>query len=245
MALLALNQITTAFGGRVVLDAVDLRIEANQRIALLGRNGKAEAAPGTFDSTSGTAAVTATNTGTGAGVDASSNAYIGVAGTSVSGMFVWPINVRWGVWGSGDEIGVVGSSPAAGGTGVMGSGKPGVYGRTFTNNGTGVRGEGDAPGSIGVFGKNNPGRRALRTKGQVQMDCARTKTVSAKSNLVTLPAGVKAGTNAAVMATVQGNPGNDAVIWRAYRADSTHIRIVFNKTPANPVSVAYWVVHTG
>jgi hypothetical protein len=25
--------------------------------------------------------------------------------------------------------------------------------------------------------------------------------------------------------------------------DSTHIRIVFNKKPANPVSVAYWVVH--
>ena len=51
--------------------------------------------------------------------------------------------------------------------------------------------------------------------------------------------------HAAIMATVQGNPGNDAVIWRAYRTDSTHIRIVFNKAPANPVSVAYWVVHTG
>lgn len=42
---------------------------------------------------------------------------------------------------------------------------------------------------------------------------------------------------------MQGNPGNDAVIQRAYRVDTRHIRIQFNKRPAKPVSVAYWVAH--
>ncbi len=70
-------------------------------------------------------------------------------------------------------------------------------------------------------------------------------SLSAGNNLVTLPTGVNAGSNAALLATIQGNPGNGAVIQRVFRVDSTHIRIVFNKAPANPVSMAYWVVHTG
>ena len=77
------------------------------------------------------------------------------------------------------------------------------------------------------------------------MDCARKKTLSAKDNLVTLPAGTQAGTNAIVLATVQGAPGNEAMVRRAFRVDSTHIRIQFDKKPANPTAVGYWVIHTG
>jgi hypothetical protein len=128
---------------------------------------------------------------------------------------------------------------------VKGKGKPGVWGVCAKNNGSGVKGEGDAPGSMGLYGKNIPTRRALRTKGKVQMDCARKKTLSEMGNTIALPRGVSAATGAAVLAMVQGNPGNDALVRRAFRIDNRHIRITFNKKPANPVSVAYWVVHTG
>ena len=167
----------------------------------------------------------------------------GVVGSSTV-LAVLPPAARLGVLGAGDDIGVAGSSTS--GPGVKGLGKPGVWGQCYRNNGSGVRGDGNAPGSIGLYGTNVATRRALRTKGRVQMDSIhKKKSLSNKSNLVTLPSAMHAGNNAVVLATTQGNPGNDAVIWRAYRADSTHIRIVFNKTPANPVSVAYWVVHTG
>jgi hypothetical protein len=77
------------------------------------------------------------------------------------------------------------------------------------------------------------------------MNCARKKKLSEVGNTIALPTGVTAGASAAVLAMVQGDPGNDALIRRAFRIDNTHIRITFNKKPANPVSVAYWVVHTG
>jgi hypothetical protein len=158
-----------------------------------------------------------------------------------------------GVVGSGQLSGVQGSSSNGVGVkgisvssaGVEGEGRPGVYGKSGGDNASGVRGEGTRPGSIGVLAKNVPTRRALRTKGKVQMDCARKVTLSEMGNTIALPRGVSAATGAAVLAMVQGNPGNDALIRRAFRIDSAHIRITFNKKPANPVSVAYWVVHTG
>jgi hypothetical protein len=145
--------------------------------------------------------------------------------------------------GVGDEGGVGGFS--LGGPGVKGSGKPGVYGVCYVEGGAGVRGDGEAPGSVGVFANNTPGRHALRTKGQVQMDCARKVTLSNRTNTVTLPTGVRASSNAIVLAVVQGAPGNEAFVRRAFRVDNTHIRITFDKKPANPTAVGYWVLHTG
>lgn len=154
----------------------------------------------------------------------------------------------WGVEGlstGADGTGVWGQGEGARATGVFGVGKPGVWGYCVKTNGSGVRGQGNAPGSIGLYGLNTLGRRALRTKGQVQTDCARKVTLSNKNNLVSLPTGIKAGSSAIVLATVQGAPGNEALVRRAFRVDSTHIRIQFDKKPANPTAVGYWVIHTG
>jgi hypothetical protein len=136
---------------------------------------------------------------------------------------------------------IQGQSWKGGAPAIDGIGNTGVRGEGSE---VGVRAIGSGAGTIGLLAKNTPDRRALRTEGQVEMDCARTEALSAKSTEVTLPAGTTAGSNAIVMATVQGNPGNNAVISRAYRVDSTHICIVFNKKPARPTKVGYWVVHT-
>jgi hypothetical protein len=234
--------------------------------ALLGRSNGAKA-HGTahWDSHNSEPAVHGNNTANGPGVTGSGDVGMGVYGYSPSNAGVYGSSDNdYGVFGiSNSYIGVYGYSPnssgvwgssasAAGvkgdsarGAGVKGKGKPGVYGICDKNHGAGVKGEGDAPGSMGLYGKNKPGRRALRTKGKVQMDCARKVTLSEMGNTITLPSSVIAASGAAVLAMVQGNPGNDALIRRAFRIDSTHIRITFNKKPANPVSVAYWVVHTG
>jgi hypothetical protein len=212
--------------------------------ALLGRSNGAEAAALSGDSSS--PAVPAVS-----GVH--STAGTGVSGTSTNG---------YGVAGfSSNDTGVKGESAAATGvkgtgnpgvhgfggndTGVKGEGQPGVFGISGKDNASGVRGDGTKPGSIGVLARNTSTRRALRTKGRVQMDTARKKTLSNKSNLITLPTGVNAGTNAIVMAVVQGAPGNEALVRRAYRVDEKHIRIDFDKKPANPTAVGYWIVHTG
>lgn len=146
-----------------------------------------------------------------------------------------------GVSGRGGRVGVSGVSKT--GTGVLGKGRPGVYGQSTGRGASGVRGDGSA-GSIGVFANNYSTDRALRTKGRVQMDCARKVMLSDENNLVTLPRGVTAGTSAAVFTTIQGNPGNHAIIKRAHRVDNKRIRIVFDKAPARPVRVAYWIIHT-
>jgi hypothetical protein len=213
--------------------------------ALLGRTSTAQAEPGSFDSNAnGTPAVLGEHLFAGIGVKGTSPNGKGVSGSS---------DTDKGVYGYGGYAGVLGESAtgtgvgggSGNGIGVKGMGKPGVYGVTIQNSGSGVKGEGKASGSIGVLAKNTPKRRALRTKGKVQMDCARKVTLSEMGNTIALPRGVTAATGAAVLAMVQGNPGNDAFIRRAFRIDNRHIRITFNKKPANPVSVAYWVIHTG
>ena len=191
--------------------------------------------------------------GSGRGIYGHSSTGVGVLGESAGSTGVFGDGALVGVIGHGGSggLGVWGYSPgyvgvfgeSKGQAGVSGRGKPGVYGVCYMDNGSGVRGDGNAPGTIGVFCKNTPSRRALRTQGKIQADCCRKKTLSNMSNLITLPTSVKAGSTAAVLATMQGNPGNDAVIQRAYRVDSTHIRIVFNKKPARGTMVAYWVVH--
>ncbi len=149
-------------------------------------------------------------------------------GTGVVG---WGINGR-GVFGwSDNRPGVEGSGYT---TGVKGTGKIGVRGVGNGNS-----------GSMGVHAKNSATKLALRTEGRLQMDCVRTKSLPNRSNLVTLPSGVNAGSDAVVLATAQSNPGNDAFISRAWRVDSKHIRIVFNKKPATSTKVAYWVVFPG
>lgn len=232
--------------------------------ALLGRRNGAEAASGYFDSNSATPALLAINNDAGPGVEGGSSGGTGVYGYSPNvgtGVF-GESNSGYGVAGyTTSSTGVKGESVNATGVkgtgnpgvhgfggndpGVKGDGKPGVYGVCNKGNGSGVKGEGNAPGSIGLFGKNTPGRRALRTKGQVQMDCARKVTLSNKNNTVALPASVRAGSNAIVLAVVQGAPGNEAFVRRAFRVDSNHIHIQFDKKPANPTAVGYWVVRTG
>ncbi len=194
--------------------------------ALLGRSNGAHAADGdnvkVGQSNSGTSVTTITMSGS------STDATFYAANAAAAGPALQGLSV------AGDGVqGLSGFMGTSIGRGVYGYGHWGVVG------------EGLSEGSIGVLAKNDPGRRGLRTRGQVQMDCVRQVTLTAKSTKVTLPSGTKAGTNAVVLATVQGNPGNDAVIWRAYRVDSTHIRIVFTRTPANPTVVAYWVVRPG
>jgi hypothetical protein len=66
-----------------------------------------------------------------------------------------------------------------------------------------------------------------------------------QSNLVKLPTGVEAGAFAIVLAMAQGASGNGAFVRRAWRVDDKHIRITFDKKPANPTAVGYWVVQTG
>jgi hypothetical protein len=208
--------------------------------ALLGRKNGAEAAALYGDSDTGDPAVYGNNTGDGPGVKGSGIG-VGVEGSGIGNGVYGHSTSATGVYGTSQSyIGVWGNCPNA--TGVKGTGKPGVYGISTT--GAGVRGEGkDGADTVGVYAKNTPSRRALRTMGKVQMDCCRKKSLSNKDNLITLPSGTRAGSNAAVLATMQGNPGNDALIQRAYRVDSTHIRIVFNKRPARGTRVAYWVVH--
>lgn len=79
----------------------------------------------------------------------------------------------------------------------------------------------------------------------MEMDSAHNVTLSNKNNTTTLPTGVNAGTNAIVMAVVQGALGNEALVRRAFRVDDKHIRIDFDKTPAKPAAVGYWIIHTG
>jgi hypothetical protein len=242
--------------------------------ALLGRRNGAEA-HGTvhYDSNDSDPAVHGNNTASGPGVWGAGNTGIGVFGYSSShhgvsgssnsskGVYGYS-NSATGVRGDGNPgvegfggngNGVYGSSNSAtgvkgnsaSGAGVKGTGKPGVYGISGKDNASAVRGDGTKPGSVALYGKNTPGRRALRTRGQVQMDCARKVKLSNKSNTLTLPANIRAGSNAIVMAVVQGAPGNEALVRRAFRVDSTHIRIDFDKKPANPTVVGYWVIHTG
>jgi hypothetical protein len=213
--------------------------------ALLGRRNGAEA-HGDVQGNSSTddPAVHGNNTGDGPGVEGSATGGPGVEGWSTGNGVYGHSSGASGVYGTSQgPNGVWGNSAHA--TGVKGTGKPGVYGICNIVGGAGVRGDGTKAGSIGLYGVNTPGRRALRTKGRVQMDTARKVTLSNRSNTVSLPTSVRADSNAIVMAMVQGPPGNEAFVRRAFRVDSTHIRITFNKKPTNPTAVGYWVVHTG
>jgi hypothetical protein len=228
---------------------------------LFSRNGRAAAGHGSvnYANNSGAPTVHAENSGIGVGIQGTGNIGGGVFGNSTGGIGVRGLSGSGtGVKGTGDfgvhgestsNVGVRGHSSL--GLCVKGTGKPGVYGMSTT--GAGVKGNGKAgvhgtgngaPGSMGVRASNNPSRLALRTEGRVQMNCARKVKLSNKDNLVTLPSGVNAASNAIVLAMVQGPPGNEAFVRRAFRVDSTHIRLQFDKAPASPTVVGYWVVHT-
>lgn len=104
---------------------------------------------------------------------------------------------------------------------------------------TGV--QGSAPAGIGVRARSDTGT-ALRVDGKAQFSNSGKATipVGATSKLVT---GAILDSSAAILVTLQGNPGPGVSVHYVQKMSATSFKVVLNKPAARSVAFGWFVVN--
>jgi hypothetical protein len=137
-----------------------------------------------------------------------------------------------GIIGGGSNTGVIGGGEVKGVAGHSSTGI-GVHGTTEV--GTGVKAEVifDIPEDIAAF----------EAVGPVRFSTSGLAAVPSSTDRVTVNPGVLVGTQSKVLATLQGNPGNKAMVEHVeLNPDADTFQIVLSRAPTRPIQVAWFLI---